>query len=233
LELARDTDVGALAVERRTIEAILLGLGDEPAEGGAMVVALILQQAPYAIPVLRQCASSLPNGALQRAMALGVDQVLTRLEGPSGIADMIGRAPLAVAGQDVRRIATFLGQMDDDAGSVSHRPRLKAMRDQVDQACRERFAEGVAEGLVQPLATAGALDAAGQTLLETCARDLRSLETVARSIGGAGGYDQKLRQAAEKVRIAAKAGTLTPVRMLRLVEILAGSEAAAELYRQA
>jgi hypothetical protein len=69
--------------------------------------------------------------------------------------------------------------------------------------------------------------------LESCARDLRSLETAARPVGGAGSYDQQLRQAAEKARLAAKAGTLTPVRMLRLVEILAGSEAAAALYRQA
>jgi hypothetical protein len=233
-DLARDTEVGALAADRTTIEAILFGLGDESAEGGAMVVALILRQAPHAIPLLRQCAASLPNGVLQRAMALGVDQVLTRLEGPQGVVDTITRAPLAAAGEDVRRIVAFLEEMGGDAGSATHRPRLKAMREQVDQACRERFAEGLAEGLVQPLAIAsGALDAAGQMSLESCARDLRSLETAARPIGGAGSYDQQLRQAAEKARLAAKAGTLTPVRMLRLVEILAGSEAAAVLYRQA
>jgi hypothetical protein len=233
-DLARDTEVGVLAADRATIEPILLGLGGEPADGGAMVVALILRHAPHAIPLLPQCAASLPNGVLQRAMALAVDQVLTRLEGPQGVVDAITRAPLAAAGEDVRRIVAFLEKIGGDAGSANHRSRLKAMREQVDQACRERFAEGLAEGLVQPLATAsGALDAAGQISLESCARDLRSLETAARPIGGAGGYDRQLRQAAETARLAAKAGTLTPVRMSRLVEILAGSEAAVELYRQA
>ncbi|HEX4367901.1 MAG TPA: hypothetical protein VH023_13780 [Rhodopila sp.] len=233
LALARDTEVGALAVDRATIEAILHGLGDEPAQGGAMVVALILRQAPRAIPVLRQCVSSVSNRTSQRAMALGVDQVVTGLDGPSGIVETISRAPLAVAGEDVRRIVAFLAEMDDDAGSVRHRPRLKAIRDQVDKACRKRFAEALADGLMQPLAAAGAaLDGSGQTLLESRARNLRTLETAARSLGGGATYDQQLRQAAETVRMAAKAGTLTPVRMLRLMEILAGSEAAAALYRQ-
>ena len=236
--LSRDAAVGALAVDRVTIEAILRSIADEPAEGCAMVAALILRQAPHAVPVLRQYVSSLPDAAgkaaLQRALARGMDQVLTRLESPSGVMDEIVRAPLAVVGEDVRRIVAFLGEMSDDAGSAAHRPRLKAMRERLDRVCRDRFADGLAQGLVQPLAAmSGALDGAGQALLETCARDLRSLETVARKVGGAGGYDQLLAQATETVRAAAKAGTLTPVRTLRLVEILAGSEAAAAQYREA
>lgn len=238
LSLTQDAAVGALAADRGTVEAILGSIADEPVEGCAMVVALILRQAPLAVPVLRQYVASLPDAAekavLLRALGRGVDQVLNQLESPSGAMEEIARAPLAVAGDDVRRLVAFLGEIGDDASSAAHRPRLKVMRERLDKVCRDRFADGLAEGLVQPLATAsGALDGAGQTLLEGCARDLRSLETVARTIGGAGGYDQLLQQATETVRMAAQAGTLTPVRTLRLVEILAGSEAAASLYRRA
>ncbi|WP_158924201.1 hypothetical protein [Acidisphaera sp. S103] len=234
--LARDQAIGALAADQRTIENILRSMADEPPEGCAMVVALILLQAPHAVPVLRECVASVRNAAekaiLLRALARGMEQVLTRLEAPSGVMDEIARAPLAAAGQEVRRIAAFLGEMDNDSGAAAHRPRLKAMRERLDQACRERFAEGLAEGLVQPLATASdALDAAGQTLLETCARDLRSLETVARKVGGSGSYDQLLHQAADTVLVAAKSGTLTPIRTFRLVEILAGSDVATSMYR--
>jgi hypothetical protein len=58
------------------------------------------------------------------------------------------------------------------------------------------------------------------------------LETEARKVGGAATYDRLLMQASEAVVEAAAAGTLTPVRKLRLIEILAGPEVAEELYRK-
>jgi hypothetical protein len=237
-ELARDEAIGALTVDHGTITDITRSMANEPPEGCAMVVALVVLQAPSAVRVLRQCVSSVQNTAekamLQQALARGMEQGLGRLESQPGVMDEIARAPLAVVGDEVRRLATFLHEMNEDIGSVAHRPRLKAMRERLDEVCRERFADGLDEGLVQPLAAAsGALDAAGQTRLEARARDLRSLETVARKIGGAGSYDQLLLQAAETVLVAARAGTLTLVRTLRLVEILAGSGAAAAMYREA
>jgi hypothetical protein len=178
--------------------------------------------------------NTVQKAMLQRALARGMEQGLKRVESQSGVMDEITRAPLATVGDEVRRLATFLHEMSEDTGAAAHRPRLNAMRERLDQVCRKRFANGLAEGVVQPLATAsGVLDGTGQTQLETRARDLRSLETVARKVGGAGSYDHLLLQAAETVRVAAKAGTLTPVRTLRLVEILAGSGAAAAMYREA
>lgn len=237
-QLARDEAIGALVVDQGTIGDIIRSMEVEPAEGCAMVVALVLLQAPRTVPVLRLCASSVQNtvqkAMLQRALARGMEQGLKRVESQSGVMDEITRAPLATVGDEVRRLATFLHEMSEDTGAAAHRPRLNAMRERLDQVCRKRFANGLAEGVVQPLATAsGVLDGTGQTQLETRARDLRSLETVARKVGGAGSYDHLLLQAAETVRVAAKAGTLTPVRTLRLVEILAGSGAAAAMYREA
>jgi hypothetical protein len=236
--LSRDEALGILTADRRIIEDILRNIADESAEGWAMIVELILLQAPHAAAVLWQCVSSVQavaeKATLQRAMARGTEQALTRIESQTGIMDEIARAPVAAVGDHVRRLATLLHWMEHDAGAAAHRPRLKAIRERLDQACRERFAGGLADGLVQPLAAATrALDGVGQTQLETCARDLRSLETVARKVGGAGGYDHLLLQASDTVRAAAQAGTLTPVRQFRLIEILSGSEAAAALYRKA
>ena len=58
------------------------------------------------------------------------------------------------------------------------------------------------------------------------------METEARKVGGAANYDRLLKEATDAVMEAAVAGTLTPVRKLRLIEILAGPEAAAELYER-
>jgi hypothetical protein len=235
--LLLDEALGALETDRRVIEDILRNIADEPADGCAMVLELVLQQAPHAASVLGACVSAVQNPAdkavLQRAMARAMEQVLGRMEGEFGIMDEIARVPLAEVGEDVRRVSTFLRAIGDDSSGSAYRPRIKAIRERLDLACRERFATGIAEGLVQPLAAAsGQMDKVGQAQLETCARELRTLETVARKVGGAVKYDNLLVQASKTVQAAAGAGTLTPVRQFRLIEILAGSEAAVALYRK-
>ena len=69
-----------------------------------------------------------------------------------------------------------------------------------------------------------------QTDLEACAREIRKLDAAARNVGAPARYDLLLRQAVEAVRNAAAAGILTPMRHVRLIEILAGSDAAESLY---
>jgi hypothetical protein len=74
------------------------------------------------------------------------------------------------------------------------------------------------------------MDPAGQTRLETCARNLRALETVARKLGGPSAYDQMLMQATQAVRAASGSGALSGVRTIRLTEILAGPDVAMAMY---
>jgi hypothetical protein len=235
--LMLDEKIGALTPDIQTVRDILRDIASEPAEGCAMIVRLILVQSPHATPLLRQIAASSQNlaerSALQQAVASGLDKTLHHLDSETGLSDEIGRAVLAEVGDDVRRISAFLSELDLDTAAAKHRPRLAEIRQKLDKACRSRFAGGLTEGLVMPLAVAsGPMDAAGQTQLETCARDLRTLETAARKVGGAVSYDKMLLQASEAVRAAAGAGTLSVVRRLRLTEILAGSEAAIALYDQ-
>ncbi len=77
------------------------------------------------------------------------------------------------------------------------------------------------------------LDGPAQTALESVARELRKLEMMARKLGDPAGYDALLRTASEAVVTAADAGTMTPMRKYRLIEILAGPEAAEALYVKA
>lgn len=236
--LLRDGDVAALKLDAALVNDILKTLAEETAEGCAMVVELILLQSPHAAPLLRDFMASSHNSAekasLRQALARGTDQALSLMEQRSGMIDGIVRAPIAIVGEQVRRINAMLSDIGDAASSAGDRPRVKAIRDRLEAVCRTRFAHCLDEDLVQPLAeAAGPVDARGQTRFETCARDLRALEAVVRKGGMAGGYDRLLTQASEQVEAAASAGTLTPMRQLRLIEILAGSEVAAAMHRKA
>jgi hypothetical protein len=233
--LVRDEKIGVLAPDSEVLEDLLTGIASEPAEGRAMISQLILVQCPHSVPTFRLIVSSNKHrperGLLQRAAETGLEEALHHLESESGLREKIGRAGLADVGYDVRQAVAFLSNLEIDAAAVTHRHRAKAIRENLDRACRSKFASGLKEGLVVPLAMAsGPMDPAGQTRLETCARNLRALETVARKLGGPSAYDQMLMQATQAVRAASGSGALSGVRTIRLTEILAGPDVAMAMY---
>jgi len=153
------------------------------------------------------------------------------MERDTGFVQEIGHGPLAEAATEVRRVLILLHEIEADKSFSRQWPRLKTIRQKLDEVCRARFVRGVRDCLVAPLAAgADPVDGPAQTALESSARDLRKLEITARTIGNPGGYDILLQTASETVAAAANAGTLTPMRKFRLIEILAGSEAAEALY---
>ena len=235
--LVQDTAVGAVIPGEGAIHGLMGDIAVESPEGCGMVVALILGQLPNAATLLRRLLGA-GRGAteklvLRQALDAGVDCVLTDMEGPSGFAGGVSRAPLSAAGSEVRRITALLGDIENESDSSKHRPRLREIRIKLDQACRARFTAGLTDDLVTPLAiSAGPVGATAQTQFEDVARDLRALESAARRVSGAGIYDSLLDMAAKAVQVAAAAGVLTPMRKLRLVEILAGPEAAEAMYHQ-
>jgi len=72
-----------------------------------------------------------------------------------------------------------------------------------------------------------------QAALETAARRLRALETEGRRIGSGDTYDALLRQAAASVTVAGAGEARSLAHTVRLVEILAGPEAALALLESA
>jgi hypothetical protein len=230
--LARAQTIGALEPDAAAVNEILLNIENEPVTGRTMIVQLVLMQSPHAVTLLRQIVASGGSAgekaSLRQAIADGTAGAIDALDSGSGFLEEIATGSLSDAGDGARRIIALLGDLELDGGSIKNRSRLSEVRQKLDQACRTRFADGLRDGLVTPLAdAAGPMDGAGQTQLEACARDLRVLETAARTVGDAAGYDRLLRSAAEAVETIEH---LSPVRKLRLVEILSGPEAAEALY---
>ena len=237
-DLVRDSVMATRGTQDNAVRDLLAGLAAESQEGFGMVVAVLLARMPDATPLLQRLIVSgrgtADSAMLRQAMDQSLDGMLRDLESGSGLENEVLRVPLRHAGQEAQRIVNLLLDIDNEPDAARHRPRLKAIRLKLDQDCRTLFGDELAAGLVTPLATAGQpLTAADQTGIEVKIRELRALETAARKIGGAKVYDALLAQAAATARTAAETGILTQVRHMRLVEILAGPEAAEALYPRA
>jgi hypothetical protein len=236
--LTLDAEIGIVSSSEETLTEIMQNIATESATGSVMVASLILLQVPLAAPTLWRIVAATgtraEKGVLQQVMTESVETVLADIECDSGMIDQIGRGGLSGTGANIERVTTLLRAIGNETSNVKHRSRLLAMNEKLRHTCLKRFADGITEELIAPLTLkAGALDAAGQTDLETCARDLRVLETAARTMGKPDIYDKLLARASDAVSAAAKAGTLTAVRKLRLIEILAGPEAAEAAQREA
>jgi hypothetical protein len=236
--LALDEEQGGLATDSTAVTDILHDVTNGPITACAMVARLLLVQSPRALPVLG-CIAAAGRTAderdlLRAAMDGAVSAVLTQMERDTGFVHEIGHGPLVAAGAGLRRVLTLLREIEADKSFAGHWPRLNSIRHKLAEVCRTRFAHAVREGLVAPLAAASLpVEGPAQTALESSARELRKLETMARKVGDAAGYDALLRTASDAVLTAADAGTLTPMRKYRLIEILAGSDAAEALYSKA
>lgn len=236
--LALDEEQGGLATDAAAVAEILGNIVTEPPLACAMIARLILVQSPHALPVLSRIAGAGrtldEKDALRAAMDNAVAAVLTHMERDNGLVHEICHGPLAEAGSALRRVLALLREIEADQSFADQWPRLGAIRLRLDHACRTRFARGVHDGLVAPLAAAsGPVNGPAQNAFESLARELRKLEIMARKAGDAAGYDALLRTASDAVLTAADAGTLTPMRTFRLIEILAGSDAAEALYLKA
>lgn len=235
LEMIRDAGLGAIEPEENAIRAVLSGLPENPPEGGVMVVRLVLERLPRTAPILRRMITmsqdSTEKRILQRALDHGMSVILDHMEAETGIARELGQGSMANAGAEVRRVAKLLEDLDNDPAAPRQKGRLRAIRERLDSACQARFAAGVDKGIVNPLAASEApVAGAAQTALERHARELKVFESAARTIGGSGRYDAMLGGAARAVETAGDTGMLTTGRVVRLVEILLGSEAAEEVY---
>lgn len=237
--LALGEEIGAVETDRETVDGILRNIVDESETSWAMIARVVLVRSPRAAGLLRRivAAGRGPDqqAKMRNAMDSGIAAVLTGLEQSAGLGEIV----LGGAAGGVRRVTTLLREIENDPASARHWSRLRSIRDSLGVVCRDRAAREVKDGLVGPLARAsgppasGPIRATAQMGFEDCARDLRKLAAAARNIGDATGYDPLLRQAIDAVGSAASAGVLTPMRHYRLIEILAGSDAAEVLYLKA
>jgi len=108
--------------------------------------------------------------------------------------------------------------------------RLRAARQEADQACREHARQAAKSRLVTPCRELAA-DSPDEAIagLEAEARDLRRFATVAARIGGGTEHDRILRETATAIGDAV-GGALSDIDAARLIETLAGPEVAARRF---
>ncbi len=216
---------GLLPPDGMQIAAILTKVAASHLPALPMMIALLLARAPESAAALPRAHTGATGVAVQAALDEAAERLLLQLEEDDSAEARIASANLANAGASVGWIASLLRQLDTVAATPHRRAHIQAIRRKLDASCKARFAAGLEQELLAPLNDSAPL---AIPALEAAARGLRVLETEARSIGG-GGYDRLLNKAAEAVGSRAANGQMQLVDRIRLVEILAGPEAAMAL----
>ena len=235
-DLVRDGDPLGCATCHDVLRDMLIETGAASPEGHDMLIALLLLQVPHATVHLRALAVAKSGAAdpivARQSIERGLNTVLLRMEDDAGLTAEVRHAPLREVRQTVKRVLNLAGDLEADPDAAKYRPRLHAIKTTLDQACRERFAASLTDGLRTPLRTAPQpIDRDTQTRFEAQARTLRALQAEVRPLGGGRAYDTLMREALDAVMAARASGILTPLRHMRLVEILAGPDAAEAVGR--
>jgi hypothetical protein len=192
-----------------------------------MMITLLLVRLPEATASVLAWSAAAKPASIKAASEQAIDRVLRQMNLDAGMEDLICAGSLADAGVMANHIKTLLTQLDSAANKPQRREQLRTIRQRLDASCKARFAAGLEAELLVPLRNLGDVPSrAAINGLETAARSLRILELEARTIGGGATYDMLLRQATDVIKGGAGGSRLAAVERIRLVEFLAGPEAA-------
>ena len=202
----------------------------------ALLTAVLLGRcaAPAGLLALLARAAATAGRAAHAAVDRALTAVFERLEREAG------------AGLSATAADQAAGLLAAVANGTSPRQQALAQATQLrlDAACRARLETELAAQVLAPLrdlsgeagpgeagpgAGPGEAGAAAVAGIEHSARALAGYAAAARQLGNADRYDRLLRDAAAAVRAPAGAPALTPIDRVRMVEILAGPEAALAL----
>ena len=238
LRLARNAQKRDTSDDLTLASSIMAHLADETPEGAAIVIQLISLHAPQALVHVRRLVSAIRDApesiTLHRALGHGLDHCLSYVECEADCVRKIARGSIRDATGEIQVVAQVLTAIDQDLSAALHRGRVRALREELATARPARFRNGIQEDLIRALAALKQpASSTEQKQMEASARGLRALEGAARQFGHSVGYDQQLLHAADTVRNAFAAGTISLPRACRLLEILSGPEAAVALYRRA
>jgi hypothetical protein len=195
-----------------------------------MLIALLLARAPASITSILTLRSGRMAKTIEAALDQAADRILLQLAQDEGTEVLIASGTLEGAGGVAARIAILLEQLGLGSRKAQRREQLQALRRRLDDSCKARFTLGLQEELLAPLQTLSSSPDPGAIRdLETVARGLRTLGLEARAVGSGATYDLLLRNAAETVKDSTMRDRLTLVDQIRLVEVLAGPDAALDL----
>jgi hypothetical protein len=226
--LRAESATGLLPPRPEIVEAMLSRAGPE---AWPVLIAVLLDSVPQAAGLLRTGSNGPKTAGMRAATDAAADMLLQQLAGFDGAERSVGRVSLADAGAAAGRVVTLLAHLAAATGGPLRRGQLRAIRGRFDAVCMARFTFGLQNELVAALPQTAASPGAGEMLrLESVARGLSILAAEARVFGSGPAYSRMLDQAVEVISMRDKLGLTDRV---RLIEVLAGSEAAlATLERQ-
>jgi len=231
------------------LDLALLGeiLAETAAHGPAAwhaVTTLLLLQLPEPGEVLRAMLATARKGdpALRIATEHAADAALARVAEMAGSGTLLQGDAGAHAGAalaELGRVEELLAQLEENGAGPERRQAIGAARGQIGQACQDWMSRQLQDVLAPALDTAAGAgpaaaepaDAAMETLEHT-ARGLRALEAMGRRFGGGEPYERMLRAAGDDVARRPVGTGLAAADRARLVELLAGPDAALELLRR-
>jgi hypothetical protein len=191
-----------------------------PEPPGALM-AVVMARLPGAAALVGALPPQAAHGAAQVEPA--IDYLLGRLEAEP----RRGYDPVEEA-TTIQRAAALLDALDAPGPGhrPSRKPRTERLRRTLIERCRTRFTDRLTREVLAPLAEAATQGEIAA--LEETARGLRRLESAGRRLGGGDHYDRTLRAAAREI---GEGGSGSAVERARLVEILAGPDAALALLQ--
>lgn len=218
----------ALALARAAL-APLVADGAAPLSAG-LTLLLRAALAPGQIATLATSLSAQIHPVAERALA-------------SMLADDAAAVAAATSPDEMAQTAGLLARrladLEHTANALVRDQRQRhaaILRRDTGQACHARFAAALVETLLVPLARVAAGPRAEDSvvaMLEGAARDLRRLEAAGRRLGQEAAFDRSLRDAVAQItRLAATPAGLNRIEFARLVEILAGPDAALALQAE-
>ena len=187
------------------------------------VVAVLLARLPSPA---RVAALAVEEAGSDGVTGRAIDRLAASL--PNGTSD---GADVREAAIEAGRVAALLDALETGA-SQERRTQLDAIRRDADALSRRCFTRAATQTLaLAGAAMTAACDDAALAAMESCARDLRRLETAGRKLGSGDHYDTMLASTAETLRDLP--GELGLADRVRLVEILAGPDKAMALLTAA
>jgi hypothetical protein len=231
-QLHTDSARGLLLPDTSAVAKILDRVAGIAVDALPMIVALLLRRMPQVAPILQVMEKTGFAHGLKGATDQAAALLLDHLEREDGAQATIAGARLSETTASVARMVILLGALDHDAANTVRRQQIRTVQQHLDRCCQSRFASSLDADLLTPLREIPVAPTPAYIAdLEGTARDLRGLESEARVIGGGPSYDRLLAEAAATVRSAPPKAGLDRADRLRMVEILAGPEAALEMMR--
>ncbi len=226
--LCTEAAQGLVPPSRDAIEAMVRPILSAAPDALPMLATLLLTRLPQTAGVLYAIESGSAAAAIKAATDQAADHLLGQLGGEGE--SLIAANSLADCGAAAGRVLALLDELDRDDAPAARRKQVRLLRQRLDGDCKARFVAGMTMDLLAPMQTLPDQPSAAEVMkLEAAARGLRVLEAKGRPLGSGPAYDKMLTQAADAMREAPDDGGLALTDRVRLLEILAGSDAAMDL----